>query len=106
MKEEDKIEEILFDAFNLTHQEIVCAEFDTLASGTTANICLLYGNILVCANVGDSRSVIFLKDTQANTEWKYSYLSFDHKPDIKEERERIEKENGKVECAVGFFKIR
>lgn len=52
-------------------------------SGTTANIVLVTGDKLYCANIGDSRSVAIIKN-------KPVVLSFDHKPEDREERKRIQ----------------
>ena len=52
--------------------------------GTTANILLVTKNKILCANVGDSRAVV-------NKDGKAVPLSWDHKPSIESERERIYK---------------
>ena len=62
---------------------------DKIPSGTTANICILLDNQLICANVGDSRSILCRNNIAIP-------LSFDHKPNNKEEYDRIVKTNGFV----------
>jgi len=58
-------------------------------SGCTANVCLVTPKHVICANAGDSRAVIKLKDD-------VEPMSFDHKPSDKIERARIEKARGMV----------
>ncbi|MDA9673884.1 FHA domain-containing protein [bacterium] len=60
-----------------------------IKSGTTANICILLDNKLICANVGDSRSILCRNNIAVP-------LSFDHKPTNKEEYDRIVNTNGFV----------
>ena len=60
-----------------------------MPSGTTANMCIIYGNELYTANVGDSRSVLCRNGRPIA-------LSFDHKPNLKNEQSRIEKNGGFV----------
>ncbi|KAH7421919.1 hypothetical protein KP509_13G081500 [Ceratopteris richardii] len=57
--------------------------------GSTASTAILVGDRLVVANVGDSRAVICRGSTA------YA-LSEDHKPNRKDERQRIEKAGGAV----------
>ena len=46
---------------------------------------------LLCANLGDSRAVLFQK---FDSEWEIRPLSEDHKPDNKGEKKRIEESGG------------
>ena len=57
--------------------------------GCTANALLVYGNLLICANAGDSRCVV-------GEGGRAIPLSFDHKPNLKKERERIYKAGSTV----------
>ena len=54
-----------------------------LRAGSTATTALLLGNLLICPNVGDSRTVICTRGTARA-------MSEDHKPDLPRERYRIE----------------
>jgi len=54
------------------------------AKGCTANVVLLEGDTIFCANAGDSRAVICNNGVAEN-------LSEDHKPDDKIEKDRIYK---------------
>jgi len=56
-------------------------------AGCTANICLIVGNDIYCANVGDSRSCIAEDGSQKS-------LSEDHKPTLRREKERVEAAGG------------
>jgi serine/threonine protein phosphatase PrpC len=57
--------------------------------GCTANVVLIMNNMLVCANAGDSRCVV-------GEGGRAIPLSFDHKPNLKKERERIYKAGSTV----------
>lgn len=59
-------------------------------SGTTACVVLLAPEFVLCANAGDSRSVM------SKQEGKVKELSFDHKPDDEDEERRIRAAGGYV----------
>ena len=59
--------------------------------GCTACVCLITPDSIFCANAGDSRAILGFKNG------KVIQLSYDHKPDNKEEKIRIEKAGGFVE---------
>jgi serine/threonine protein phosphatase PrpC len=61
-----------------------------MTSGSTVNLCLIHENNLYTANVGDSRSVLCRNG-------KAIALSFDHKPNLQKERDRIKRNGGFVE---------
>lgn len=54
-----------------------------LRAGSTATTALVLGNLLICPNVGDSRTVICSRGNARP-------MSEDHKPDLPRERARIE----------------
>lgn len=58
-------------------------------AGCTANVALLHKNTLYVANAGDSRTIL------GRGSEPY-FLSKDHKPDLVEEKNRIEKAGGFV----------
>ena len=64
--------------------EAQAAKEKTDTSGSTAVACLLQGNELTCANVGDSRAVLYTSAKEALP------LTNDHKPNRESERQRIE----------------
>ena len=58
--------------------------------GTTATVVYANGRDITCANVGDSRAILVLRNGDTVP------LSIDHKPNRKDERERIEALGGSV----------
>lgn len=58
-------------------------------AGCTANVCLIAGKTMYCANAGDSRCVLSCKGQAIE-------MSYDHKPENEKERQRIEKGGGYV----------
>jgi serine/threonine protein phosphatase PrpC len=63
---------------------------DQMHAGCTANVVMITKAEILCANAGDSRSVMSKKG-------KAKDLSIDHKPDLPGEKRRIERANGFVE---------
>lgn len=59
-------------------------------AGCTANVVMITKAEILCANAGDSRSVLSKKG-------KAKDLSIDHKPNLPSEKRRIERANGFVE---------
>lgn len=57
---------------------------DTSYAGCTANVVMITRSDIICANAGDSRSVLSKKG-------KNKDLSVDHKPDTPSEKRRIER---------------
>ena len=57
--------------------------------GCTANVLMIYNNLLICANAGDSRCVL-------GEGGRAIPLSMDHKPTHKKERDRIYKAGSTV----------
>lgn len=57
--------------------------------GCTANVIMMIENMLICANAGDSRAVV-------GESGRAIPLSFDHKPNLKKERDRIYKAGSTV----------
>jgi len=64
-------------------------KLEDVRSGCTGLVCLIVDNVLYCANCGDSRAVLL-------TETKVKRISHDHKPELPEEKERIEEAGGFV----------
>lgn len=58
--------------------------------GCTACVCIITKDEVICANSGDSRAVLAKKGVAVE-------MSYDHKPDNPEEKERITKAGGFVE---------
>jgi serine/threonine protein phosphatase PrpC len=82
-----KMESILTKAFVSTNKAMhrSTAVDDTL-SGTTGIVVIIYGDLLICANVGDSRAITA---TEVDSHLKFGALSNDQTPFRKDERERV-----------------
>eukprot|EP00344_Euplotes_crassus_P001734 CAMPEP_0196999662 /NCGR_PEP_ID=MMETSP1380-20130617/4786_1 /TAXON_ID=5936 /ORGANISM="Euplotes crassus, Strain CT5" /LENGTH=246 /DNA_ID=CAMNT_0042416653 /DNA_START=796 /DNA_END=1536 /DNA_ORIENTATION=+ len=90
--------------------------FDYQYSGTTANMIIISGKVLTCANVGDSRCIMatiesshtesrkngkdnsIISENTDHSDWKCIVLSRDHKPEFESERKRILGFGGRVEA--------
>lgn len=68
-------------------------------SGSTAAVSFVVGSTLYTANVGDTRVVLGWKDKKAVR------LSFDHKPSVASEKERIERLGGEVTKKFGVARV-
>ena len=73
-------------------------QIDTTFSGCTANITIVRENMLLTANIGDSRAIL---GRRTNGNWTHIDLSTDHKPELPLERKRIESCGGRVEPIRG-----
>jgi len=82
-----------------THDELMKMNFDCHLSGSTACSLLFDSKKLFCANVGDSRAVLY--SLVKKTNFKITPLSEDHKPGLPNERKRIEGVGGRVEPILG-----
>ena len=85
------------------NQELGQINLDVKFSGSTLIVVLIRGNIVYCANVGDSRALLARQIVESaeqatSKKWMSIALSRDHKPDNKEESERIYKNGGRVEA--------
>mmetsp|Transcript_22661 Transcript_22661/g.72913 ORF Transcript_22661/g.72913 Transcript_22661/m.72913 type:complete len:371 (+) Transcript_22661:113-1225(+) len=67
---------------------------DTEFSGTTAVVACIKDSELFVANVGDSRIILGTEESEGV--WKAVPVSRDHKPDLPDERARIEATGGRV----------
>jgi len=106
--------EIIKNFYKKVNEELYDTNFDIHFSGTTCVLVFRLGQKLICSNVGDSRAVLVNKNKVDlysnkdltkidNTIYEFIALSHDHKPENKEERERIEKLGGEV--AQEFFEV-
>jgi serine/threonine protein phosphatase PrpC len=94
------------EAFRQTNERLdTSTRIDCMMSGTTVVVTLLYRNMIICANAGDSRAVMFSSTVPNNnavegtprSTWKPVPLSRDHKPEDSDEAARIRACNGRVE---------
>ena len=90
--------------YKKTNDELYDTQFDIHFSGTTCVLVFKIGKKIICSNVGDSRAIMaerkFTFDEKSNeivNKYEIIELSHDHKPNIKEEKERIEKSGGEVD---------
>ena len=104
-------------AFKKTDQELISrrTKINCNYSGTTVVTVMIKDDNLICANVGDSRAVLAsYKPIEAKMtaregvaivdeermKWISHPLSRDHKPDIPEEKERINISGGRVSSYI------
>lgn len=86
------------------NSELGQINLDIKFSGSTLILVLIKGSTLYCANVGDSRALMgrqIMDNTDksmSGKKWMSIALSRDHKPDSKDESERIYKSGGRVEA--------
>lgn len=82
--------QIIYDTFKKASETLKMQPFNCFLSGTTCILVIIVNDTIICANVGDSRAVLY------STHKSPVNLSTDHKPQIKEELERIIKSGGEV----------
>jgi serine/threonine protein phosphatase PrpC len=80
------LEEALIATYYELHQDIVKLNFQ---DGTAALLAIIMGDNIVLANAGDQRAVL-------SRSGKAIPLTNDHRPDVPEEKERIERDGGFV----------
>lgn len=83
------IKKAIHEGFVQTHHDLNNVNFDSQRQGCTAVTVIIKDGMLYVGNLGDSRAVL-CKDGKAIA------LTVDHKPDLKREKERIEKLGGYV----------
>ena len=84
----------LIDCFNNADLEMLEKKsFDCNLSGTTCNIVIQLNKYLICANVGNSRSIL-IYDNDTTTNQGICPLSIDHTPDLPGEYQRIIQSGG------------
>ena len=94
--------EIIRNFYKNVNDDLYNTKFDVHFSGTTCVLVFKIGQKIICSNVGDSRAILVKKNTNLNNnncndnKYEFVQLSYDHKPNNKEERERIEKLGGEV----------
>ena len=93
--------EIIRNFYKNVNDELYNTKFDVHFSGTTCVLVFKIGKKIICSNVGDSRAIlvkrkIYLNNNDNINKYEFIELSHDHKPNNKEERERIEKLGGEV----------
>ena len=80
--------------------------FDSLDSGSTVILVHINSKKIIAMNCGDSRAILITKRNNSNYLNRRNNniveLSRDHKPDIPEEKQRIERSGGRVEKMYGM----
>ena len=78
----------IINIFLETDTEIITkTKFDVSLSGSTCVFVIQLGEHIICANIGDSRAILIYEENGQN---KIFELSRDSKPDVPEEKKRIE----------------
>lgn len=86
----DKDYSIIKHCFQNCESSLARSKYEVNFSGTTAVMVIQIDDIVICANTGDSRAILFGSDG-------ITELSKDHKPDNENELQRILSSGGRVE---------
>jgi serine/threonine protein phosphatase PrpC len=93
----------IIDLYNLADSELTKQDtFDYNLSGTTCNIVFQFEKHLVCANTGDSRSILVYDTGDLKNQGIFP-LSYDHKPNLPTEYQRIQENGGMVDQIIDMF---
>jgi len=93
----DDLSEVIINTFLMENNSLLRnKQIDSDLSGSTCISVIYTPKKLIIANVGDSRCV--LGSCTSKGEWKFENLSKDHKPNDKEEAERIKKHGGRIKA--------
>ena len=107
----DDLSEVIINTFLMENNALLRnKQIDSDLSGSTCISVIYTPKKLIIANVGDSRCVLGSRFCENN--WKFENLSRDHKPNIKEEADRIKKNGGRIRpiidedgCFVGPLRV-
>jgi serine/threonine protein phosphatase PrpC len=86
--------QIIKNSFYQAETTLSQSKYEVNFSGATCVIVLFVDDKIICANAGDSRAILVVGESTGD---KIIPLSRDHKPEIKEESNRINKSGGRVE---------
>ena len=91
--------EIIATTFTDADVEVAKEKFDCLRSGTTCVVVIQLDEHIICANAGDSRSIMIFDDIDNDNlkNTKIYPLSYDCKPELPNESKRIFASGGSVE---------
>jgi serine/threonine protein phosphatase PrpC len=106
----DDLSEVIINTFIMENNSLLRnKQIDSDLSGSTCISVIYTPQKLIIANLGDSRCVL---GKNKNGNWEYENLSRDHKPNIKEEADRIKKCGGRIRpmidedgCFVGPLRV-
>ena len=98
-KLKDNEYEIIDKIFMETDNQLTKVNFDATESGCTCVLIINIGKHIICANTGDSRAILIYDTLGQNNYNDYVEmpLSYDYKPEMPEEKQRIEECGGVVE---------
>ena len=82
--------ELIKQLFSECEKSLDKSGIDITFSGTTCVMVFQIGNHLICANVGDSRAIMVTSKDEI------VQLNRDHKPELPEEKKRIESKGGEI----------
>ena len=91
--------QIIANIFCDADVQITKEKFNCEMSGTTCVIVIQLEEHLICANTGDSRGILIYDESNGNNlnKTKIYLLSYDCKPELPNEKKRIEEAGGSVE---------
>lgn len=91
--------EIINHIFLETDNQLQKVNFDATESGCTCVLIIHIGSHIICANTGDSRAILISDSLGKNdiNDFFELPLSYDYKPEMPEEKQRIEECGGVVE---------
>ena len=93
-QEVEKLRQIIRTEVEKVHEEVInMQEFRAERSGSTLLAVAVWDNRLIAVNVGDSRATVISSERNV---WRSKQITTDHKPDLAQERERIEGNSGRV----------
>lgn len=81
---------------NDLESKLMASNFDLTYSGSTLLSLFFSGQVLCCTNIGDSRAILI----SYCDEWSVRALNTEHKPYVKEEKNRVEKAGGRVLASI------
>ena len=84
---------LIKDAIKNVENKLIERNYNLKLSGSTSLLLFLIKNLVVCANVGDSKCVLF---KYSENKWSYINLSTEHSPDLKSEKTRIFTQGGEI----------
>jgi serine/threonine protein phosphatase PrpC len=101
-KLKEKNYQIIKSAFFQAENALSQSKYETNFSGATSVVVIIVDDKIICANAGDSRAILVVEDESEGG--KVIPLSRDHKPEIKEESQRIVRCGGRVDkfCENGI----
>jgi serine/threonine protein phosphatase PrpC len=94
----DDLSEIIKQAFVMENNSLLRnRQIDSTFSGSTCVAVIYTSEKLIIMNLGDSRCILGKK---INNEYKIENLTYDHKPNVEEEAERIKSYGGRIRAMM------